>query len=455
MQNKCYYCGTKLEGQLTCPSCHRSQREYYKLINKSDELYNEGLAKANVNDLSGAIILLKESLKNNKYNTEARNLLGLIFYACGRYVDAVSEWVLSKNFQEDDNRADYYLKEINKTGTMDKYDTNAERYNRALHFCMEGNLDLAKVQLKRIVSSNMYDSESYRLLILICIKQKSYNEARKLIKEAQKVDINDTVILRYKKELKEAEKTKSTKKKKADLVNFSDGNDSIIMTRAAFRDFSDGSRTAIINIITGIILGVLFCYFLIIPTIKQSARNAATNSIIDANESATNTANSVSELKDQVKSLKKELEKYGTKSNTADSYDQLIQAKNALDAGDMAKASEMISKVNLDLLSDNAKALYNTVSGSVNTELLNTTIAAAREANANGDYQAAVDNYKKVIEIQENFEDGKALFELAQAYEKLGDSENAKANYNRVNELFPDSALAKRAVKAVEKLSNQ
>ena len=88
-------------------------------------------------------------------------------------------------------------------------------------------------------------------------------------------------------------------------------------------------------------------------------------------------------------------------------------------------------------------------------KLLNTTIAAAREANANGDYQAAVDNYKKVIEIQENFEDGKALFELAQAYEKLGDSENAKANYNRVNELFPDSALAKRAVKAVEKLSNQ
>jgi Flp pilus assembly protein TadD len=160
-------------------------------------------------------------------------------------------------------------------------------------------------------------------------------------------------------------------------------------------------------------------------------------------------------LKDQVKSLKKELEKYGTKSNTADSYDQLIQAKNALDAGDMAKASEMISKVNLDLLSDNAKALYNTVSGSVNTELLNKTIAAAREANANGDYQAAVDNYKKVIEIQENFEDGKALFELAQAYEKLGDSENAKANYNRVNELFPDSALAKRAVKAVEKLTNQ
>ena len=132
--------------------------------------------------------------------------------------------MLSKNFQEDDNRADYYLKEINKPGTMDKYDTNAERYNRALHFCMEGNLDLAKVQLKRIVSSNMYDSESYRLLILICIKQKSYNEARKLIKEAQKVDINDTVILRYKKELKEAEKTKSTKKKKADLVNFSDGN---------------------------------------------------------------------------------------------------------------------------------------------------------------------------------------------------------------------------------------
>ncbi|MCR4782448.1 MAG: tetratricopeptide repeat protein [Lachnospiraceae bacterium] len=426
--------------------------DYNKILNKSNELYNDALIKAGVNDLSGAIVSLKESLKNNKKNTDARNLLGLIFYARGNYVDAVAEWVISKNYQEENNRADVYLKEMRSAGNMEKADQNAERYNRALHFCKEGNLDLAKVQLKRINSSNVKDMEAYRLLALIYIKEKNYNEARKIIKAAQQVDVNDTVILRYKKELKDIEKTKkSKKKKKADLVNFSDGNDSVIMTRAAFKDFSDGSRTAIINIVTGIIIGVLFCYFLVIPTIKQNARNKATNSIINANESATNSANSVSELKDQVSNLKKELKKYSAKSDTATSYDQLIQAKNAVDAGDMTTASTLISQINLDLLSDNAKNLYNTLSGSVNNELLVSTIATARSSYQSGDYQAACDNYKKVIEIQENYEDGKALYELGQSYEKLSDFDNAIKTYNRVNELYPDAAIGKKAKSAADK----
>ena len=48
-------------------------------------------------DLSGAIETLKVSLMINKYNINARNLLGLIYCEMGEVVEALSQWVMSKN----------------------------------------------------------------------------------------------------------------------------------------------------------------------------------------------------------------------------------------------------------------------------------------------------------------------------------------------------------------------
>ena len=41
--------------------------------------YNQWLEKARIRDLSGAAECLKKSLHFNKYQTDARNLLGLIY----------------------------------------------------------------------------------------------------------------------------------------------------------------------------------------------------------------------------------------------------------------------------------------------------------------------------------------------------------------------------------------
>ena len=46
----------------------------------ANSFYNLGLEKAKVRDLSGAAASLKKSLHFNKYQTDARNLLGLIYY---------------------------------------------------------------------------------------------------------------------------------------------------------------------------------------------------------------------------------------------------------------------------------------------------------------------------------------------------------------------------------------
>ena len=75
----------------------------------ANSYYNMGLERARLRDLSGAAECLKKSLHFNKYQTDARNLLGLIYYEVGEVGDALVQWVISMNLQPQENRADYYL----------------------------------------------------------------------------------------------------------------------------------------------------------------------------------------------------------------------------------------------------------------------------------------------------------------------------------------------------------
>ena len=80
-----------------------------KLVYKSNYWYNDGLKKANIRDLSGAIVSLRRSLQYNRANIAARNLLGLVYYGRGDVAEALVEWILSKNFKSHENIANYYI----------------------------------------------------------------------------------------------------------------------------------------------------------------------------------------------------------------------------------------------------------------------------------------------------------------------------------------------------------
>ena len=86
-----------------------------KLSYQSMHWYNDGLKKAKIRDLSGAITSLKKSLQYNRANIAARNLLGLVYYGRGDVVEALVEWILSKNFQSHDNIANYYIQKVRET----------------------------------------------------------------------------------------------------------------------------------------------------------------------------------------------------------------------------------------------------------------------------------------------------------------------------------------------------
>ena len=77
---RCYKCNSVLSETDFCNSCGADVTVYKKIVKMSNTYYNMGLAKAKVRDLSGAADLLRRSVRIDKRNINARNLLGLVYF---------------------------------------------------------------------------------------------------------------------------------------------------------------------------------------------------------------------------------------------------------------------------------------------------------------------------------------------------------------------------------------
>ena len=78
----CMNCGAFLTDMDLdyCPNCGYNVLIQKKVDYLSKIFYNQGLEKASIRDLSGAIACLKQSLMYDKRNIRARNLLGLVYF---------------------------------------------------------------------------------------------------------------------------------------------------------------------------------------------------------------------------------------------------------------------------------------------------------------------------------------------------------------------------------------
>lgn len=217
---KCYACGNRLSEHDFCTACGAEVGAYKKIMKTSNALYNDGLEKAKVRDLSGAVTSLKLAVKYNKRNIQARNLLGLVYFEMGEAVLALSEWVISKNLEGTKNIADDYIRILQSNPTqLDTINQTLKKYNQALSYCHMDSQDLAIIQLKKVLSINQNLIAGYQLLALLYITSEEYIKARHILLKAIKIDANNTTILTYLKEvdraLAEQEEKDGGKKKRA------------------------------------------------------------------------------------------------------------------------------------------------------------------------------------------------------------------------------------------------
>ena len=451
---KCYMCGTLVDQEKVCPHCGSDLKIYRVILASSNLLYNTGLEQAQVRDLSGAIVSLKKSLKYNKYNTKARNLLGLVYFELGETVLALSEWVISKNLEPDNPMADRYLDEMQNTpGMLDKLNQTTKKYNQALLYCKQGSRDLATIQLRKVLSLNPKFVAGHQLLALLYIQDGKYNEARKELNIANKIDVRNTTTLRYSREVRDKLKEQNQKRKKPkkdDVVSFQDGNDTIVMPNSSFRDMIDSTRTSVVNILVGLVLGLLICFFLVIPTIRQRASESAAASLVDTNEELTNSASNVSSLKKKVEELNQELEKYTGKADAVGSYEKLMEAKEFFDANNLDKAGEALNSVNRDLLSARGQAMYDVNHAAVYAKILEETYNTAEQAYWKEDYNAAKESFGQVVFIDQTYHNGDALFYLAESQWNTWDFDNAKETYQKVIDQYPNTNHARTAQERID-----
>ena len=176
----CYNCGCRLSEKNFCTGCGADVTLYKQIMYASNRFYNEGLEKAQVRDLSGAIHCLRESLKLNKNHIDARNLLGLVYFECGEVVAALSEWVISKNIRSEKNIADDYINMIqNNPGRLETFNQTVKKYNQALAYCQQDSLDLAIIQLKKVLSMNPRFLQAHQSLALLYINSQEWETAKK------------------------------------------------------------------------------------------------------------------------------------------------------------------------------------------------------------------------------------------------------------------------------------
>ena len=199
----CMNCKSVVDvGMEICPNCGFNLRVQRKCFSLSNMYYNLGLDKAEIRDLSGAIDMLRRSLKFNKYNIHARNLLGLVYFETGEAVAALSEWIISKNIMPENNVATEYIATLQaEQAKLDMINQTIKKYNSALKCCRENNEDVAAIQLRKILNQNPKLIKGYHLLALIYIHKGEYEKARKILKKAAKIDKTNSTTLRFLKEV--------------------------------------------------------------------------------------------------------------------------------------------------------------------------------------------------------------------------------------------------------------
>ena len=194
----CYRCNQEIGKEERCPFCNADLQVFQKAVRLSNFYYNDGLEKAKVRNLSGAIVSLKKSLRFYKYNIDARNLLGLVYYEMGEAVDALSEWVISKSYKQEDNMAERYLNELKANRSqLENINQTIKKYNQALLYCKQESRDMALIQLKKVLSLNPRLVKAHQLLALLYMQDGKLEQAKKSLRNAGKIDTNNTITLRY------------------------------------------------------------------------------------------------------------------------------------------------------------------------------------------------------------------------------------------------------------------
>lgn len=457
----CIKCGATLNDLEYCSACGTDIKIYKRLIRLSNTYYNMGLEKAKVRNLTGAIQDLRSSLKLNKENIHARNLLGLIYFETGEVVAALTEWIISKNLEPNKNIADEYIRAIqNNPARLETINQTIKKYNQSLLYCQQGSEDLAVIQLKKVLSLNPRLVKAHQLLALLYIQTEEYERAARELRRALTIDCTDNTSLRYLEELGELMGRPVSKGKKGDtegkergnapdVISYTSGNETIIMP-STYKE--NTGINVVLNLIIGLVVGIALMWFLVVPAKIRSVRSETNQEITEYGEQISAKQAEINSLQNELENLKVDEEEQEEEPDLSVSYEKLIEAYTAFQAEDSEAALSALNEVDSKSLSEQALAMYNQIYGPLHTEEIKELFDAGSAAYTAGNRDEAIEKLEQVVAVEEDYEDGYAMYYLARSYEAKQENDKALPLFQRFAELHPGTERARYCAQAINRI---
>ena len=306
---------------------------------------------------------------------------------------------------------------------------------------------MAIIQLKQVVSTVPSFLRPYQLLALLYLHTEQYSLARQVLKEANKLDTTNELTLRYMHELTQSRRRRreSTEKtgKRPQTVTYSIGNETIIQPASMVMKENTG-RMTIVNILIGLAVGIAFMWFLIMPAVNKSVSAKTNKQVVDFSDK-------IAEEEAQIAALKTELESFRatseetenaqqTAASTKDSYEIVIEMYSHFLNDDISDSAmvEQILKVNPDALGALGRERYDEMRGILFPRYGETLYYTARENYSVANYTDAIANLTMLMQIDEGYDEGNAMFLLSKSYEASGDADNAGKWKERVEKDYPN-----------------
>lgn len=424
---ECLNCGAPVLENGHCSACGMSYELLAKAYNTSNFYYNLGLDRASVRDLTGAIDALNLALKYNKQNINARNLLGLVHYEMGETVLGLTQWVISSNYLPEGNVAIQYIQEVQSdSAKLDEANQLAKQFNQSLQYAKQGTKDLAFLQLKRILAAYPHFVKGYLLLALLYMDNGNYDKAKKALKRVLRIDKNNTLAVKYLKEMGVAPKDIIGLKESSTRIDvdssYSDEDqyktDLESFVEKSFADIDNPEKSVsgykeinhnkfnLLYVSVGLVLGVLVCLLLVLPTKLNSAKKENRELQLTHSEEIAKKNVSISNLEKQIDDLEKQIaaaEKVKTEEK---------DKKKAEDS-----AFEIIKK---------------TIAGLTYENLCAEAGSAVNERR----YADAIDICNAALQIKQG---EMAYYYLGKAYIGSQDEEKAKAAFINLRDNYPES----------------
>lgn len=426
--------------------------EMQKIQYAANSYYNRGLEMAKERNLSGAARFLKRALQFNKYHTDARNLLGLIFYEMGETSDALIQWVISINLQPENNRADHYLDEVQrKPGQLEIASQTIKKYNQALFHAQGGSDDLAVLQLKRIVEEKPNFVKAHLLLALLYMEHGDHTKAGKSLFKVLQIDKTNQKAQRYMEYVKSRTgKADVEKRKMKNAFSHREMQDDDVILPPTYKE--NTGWQSIINIAIGLFLGAVLVVFMVMPARERSLNyehNQEMRAYADKLNLANQKADSLQKEADQYRQEKEAAEEnlsslMGDSDSTLSQYGTMVQILNAWRKGDIQTAVQLYIGLDQSKITDESMAgVLGELQAEMNASAPAVLESLGAQSTAAGDYDTALHYYEKYMEI--NDKNPQIIFNMAMIYKTKGDEETADQLFGQVIMNFADSPLAESA----------